>query len=347
MTLSDHEQDERVPAWTLPEYTRITQWVEGAKRIWLPLHVSPDGDSLGANLAFARALTRRGFSCQVVSPDPIPDVYTPFYKSDEIYIGDVPPGPKATHIACLDISDPTRTGGFYQANEAAFKGETGVKILNMDHHATNVRFGDLQLLDVSAAACAEQVAVALNDLGWAVDAEIARFILLGIVTDTLGFRTPATTARTLRIASHMMERGGDLFSIVDQVFNVRPLSTIMLWSKALASVSLGARGRVIYIHVTPAMLQETGAKEEELEGLASYLASVRGKVKVAAVLKEREDGTTRVSLRSNPGVDVASIAQRFGGGGHTQAAGATIPAVGKEADRLFLKACEEVLAGDR
>ena len=91
------------------------------------------------------------------------------------------------------------------------------------------------------------------------------------------------------------------------------------------------------------MLREAGAKEEELEGLASYLASVRGKVKVAAVLKEREDGATRVSLRSNPGVDVASIAQRFGGGGHPQAAGATIPAVGEGADRLLLEACKDVL----
>jgi phosphoesterase RecJ-like protein len=343
MQLSDHEQDERVPAWTLPEYTRIIAWLEGAERIWLPLHVSPDGDCLGSNLAFACALSRRGFSCQVVSSDPIPDVYAPLFDPEDVFIGDVPPGPPATHIACLDISDPTRTGSFYKANEAAFRGENGVKILNMDHHATNVRFGDLQLLDVNAAACAEQVAVALNDLGWAVDAEIANFILLGIVTDTLGFRTPATTARSLKVASHMIERGGDLFRIIDQVFNVRPLSTIMLWSKALASVSLGANGRVIYVHITPEMLREAGAKEEELEGLASYLASVRGDVKVAAVLKEREDGATRVSLRSNPGVDVASIAQRFGGGGHTQAAGATIPAVGMEADRLFLQACEEVL----
>jgi phosphoesterase RecJ-like protein len=117
----------------------------------------------------------------------------------------------------------------------------------------------------------------------------------------------------------------------------------MLWSKALASVALGADGRVIYIHITPNILKKVGAKEEELEGLASYLSSVRGNVKVAAVLKERDDGTTRVSLRSNPGVDVAALAKRFGGGGHPQAAGATIPATGEEAERLFLKACEEVL----
>jgi phosphoesterase RecJ-like protein len=118
----------------------------------------------------------------------------------------------------------------------------------------------------------------------------------------------------------------------------------MLWSKVLASVSLGADGRVIYIRVTPNMLKEAGAKEEELEGLSSYLSSVRNGIKVAAVLKEREDGTTRVSLRSNPGVDVAAIARRFGGGGHAQAAGATIEATGKEAEWLFLKACEEVLS---
>lgn len=343
MSNTDHEQDARVPAWTLPEYTKIAAWLEGAERIWLPLHVSPDGDCLGSNLAFARALKERGYSCQVVSSDPIPDVYAPIYNAEDVFVGDVPPGPSATHIACLDISDPARTGGFYKANEAAFRAGSGVKILNMDHHATNLRFGDLQLLDVNAAACAEQVAVALNDLGWAVDAGIARHILLGLVTDTLGFRTPSTTTRTLRIASHMMERGGDLYSIIDQVFNTRPLSTILLWSKALGSVALGADGRVIYIHITPQMLEQAGAKEEELEGLSSYLATVRGKVKVAAVLKERDDGTTRASIRSNPGVDVASIAQRFGGGGHAQAAGATIPAVGAEADRLFLQACEAVL----
>jgi bifunctional oligoribonuclease and PAP phosphatase NrnA len=341
--MSDHEQDERVPAWTLPEYTRITAWLEGAGRIWMPLHVGPDGDCIGSNLAFARALRARGYDCAVVSSDPIPAIYQPLTEGEEIFIGAVPPGPPATHIACLDISNPERTGDFYTVNEAALKGETDVKVLNLDHHATNLRFGDLQLLDVNAAACAEQVAVALNDLGMAVDAEIAKYVLLGIVTDTLGFRTPSTTSRTLRIAAHMMERGGDLFDIVDQVFNTRPLSTIMLWSKALGSVSLGAGGRVIYIHITPKMLEEAGAREEELEGLSSYLSTVRGKVKVAAVLKERDDGTTRVSLRSNPGVDVASIAGRFGGGGHTQAAGATIPAIGEEADRLFLEACEAVL----
>jgi phosphoesterase RecJ-like protein len=91
------------------------------------------------------------------------------------------------------------------------------------------------------------------------------------------------------------------------------------------------------------MLNSAGAKEEELEGLSSYLATVRGAVKVAAVLKERDDGTTRASIRSNPGVDVASIARKFGGGGHTQAAGATIPAIGAEADRLFIEACKAVL----
>jgi bifunctional oligoribonuclease and PAP phosphatase NrnA len=340
---SDKIVDERVPAWSMPEYSQISDWLEGASRIFLPLHESPDGDCLGSCLAFARVLRSRGYDCAVVSTDPIPRMYSSLFDPEEVFVGATPPGPPATHIACLDISDPKRTGTFYNANEDAFLRKSDVKILNLDHHATNVQFGDLNLLDTQAAACAEQIAVAFNELGWAVDADTAGHLLLGIVTDTLGFRTPATTARTLRVAAHMMERGGSLFNIVDIVFNTRPLSTLMLWSKVLASVSLAAEGRVIYVHVTMGMLKKAGAKEEELEGLSSYLSSVRGSVKVAAVLKERDDGTTRVSLRSNPGVDVAAIARHFGGGGHPQAAGATIPATGTEADALFIKACEEVL----
>lgn len=342
-TLTDHPLDERVPAWTLPQYARIASWIEGAERIWIPLHVSPDGDSLGSCLAFAKALKLRGYSCQVVSADPVPDVYAPLYNAEDVFVGAVPPGPPATHIACLDISDPKRTGDFYTANEAAFKGETNVKVMNLDHHATNLQFGDLQLLDPSAAACCEQIAVALDELEWAVDAEIARYILMGVVTDTLGFRTPATKVRTLRVAAHMMERGGDLQEIVDAVFNTRPLSAVMLWGKVLGSATTGLDGKVLYALVTPQMLAQSGAKEEDLEGLSSYLATVRGEVKVAAVLKEREDGTTRASLRSQPGTDVASIARRFGGGGHTQAAGATIPATGEEAVRQFLDACSAIL----
>ncbi|MDQ6694512.1 MAG: DHHA1 domain-containing protein [Chloroflexota bacterium] len=335
--------DERVPSWTMPEYAKIAQWVEGAQMVWLPLHVSPDGDCIGSTLAFARALRSHGYSCAVVSSDPIPAVYASLFDPADIYIGDKPPGPAATHIACLDISDPMRTGRFYDANKEAFMGQADVKVLNMDHHTTNLRFGDLQLLDTAAPACAEQVAVALNELGWAVDPDIAAHILLGVVTDTLGFRTASTTARTLRVAAHMMDRGASLAKIIDAVFNTHPLSTIFLWAKVLASVAVGAQGRVLYVNVTPQMLKEAGAKEEELEGIASYLSTVRGKVRVAAVLKERFDGTTRASFRSQPGTDVASIARRFGGGGHAQAAGATIPSVGPQAVKQFLDACEDVL----
>lgn len=339
----DKTSDKRETLYSVPDYRQILEWLEGAENIWLPLHVSPDGDSLGSCLAFARALKAQGYRCSVVSNDPIPDIYAPLYNPKDVFVGSVPPGPQPTHIACLDISDPARTGSFYQANEATFRGETEVRVLNLDHHATNLRFGDLQLLDPASPSCAEQITLALQALGWPIDADTARYLLMGIVTDTLGFRTPSTTARTLRIAADLQELGGNLFKIVDAAFNSRPLSTLMLWSKVLASVALGAGGRVLYARVTPLMLEEAGAKEEELEGLSSWLASVRGGVQVAAVLKEREDGTTRASLRSNPGTDVSAIAQRFGGGGHAQAAGATIPATGEEAAHLFLKACEAVL----
>jgi phosphoesterase RecJ-like protein len=143
----------------------------------------------------------------------------------------------------------------------------------------------------------------------------------------------------MRMAAHLMDCGGHLFRVIDEVFNQRPLSTVLLWSKAMANVKTD--GRTLWTTVTRQMLRESSAKEEELEGLVSFLAGVKT-IKVAALLKERGDGT-RVSLRSQPGVDVSVIARTFGGGGHPQAAGCTLPAIGEAAERLLLEAVEKVL----
>ena len=213
----------------------------------------------------------------------------------------------------------------------------------MDHHSTNGLFGDLNLLDTTAAACAEQIAVLLEALELPPDPTAATWLLLGLITDTIGFRTPGTTPRSLRAGADLMERGGQLFAVVDRVFNMRPLSTVLLWSKVLAGVRTD--GRTIWATVTRQMLHDTSGKEEELEGLVSWLAGVET-IKIAALLKERGDGT-RVSLRSAPGVNVATIAAKFGGGGHPQAAGCTIPTIGEAAERDLLAAIDEVMSNER
>ena len=327
-------------------YHPVRDFLAGKRRLWLPLHVSPDGDCLGCSLALAHMLNQHGHECTVVSADPIPDVYKIFLPEpgrralDRLFVGPTPPGPPPDALVVLDCSDPPRLGAAYTANRALFD---RLPVLNVDHHSTNTRFGDLNLLDTTAAACAEQIVLLLEALDLPPDAAAATWLLLGLTTDTIGFRTTGTTARSLRLGADLMDRGGQLFAVVDRVFNLRPLSTVLLWSKVLAGVRTD--GRAIWATVTRQMLSDTTAKEEELEGLVSWLAGVET-IKIAALLKERGDGT-RVSLRSAPGVNVATIAAKFGGGGHPQAAGCTIPTIGEAAERDLLAAIDEVMSTEQ
>jgi phosphoesterase RecJ-like protein len=321
------------------DYEAAAQFIARYRRIWMVLHVSPDGDSLGSNMGLAHILRQAGHEVVVLSPDPLPDNLRPFLESDPsgaLIVSAHPPGPPPDAWVILDTSDLARLGNVYTTNTRLF--ET-LPILNLDHHPTNLLFGAVNVVDSSAAAVAEQIPLLAGVMGQELDATAANWLLLGLETDTLGFRTSSTTARTMATCARLMERGGRLYEIVDTVFTTRPLSQVLLWSRALANIKTD--GRTLWTTISREMLRETGAKEEEAEGLASYLAGVRT-MKVFALLKERGDGT-RVSLRSNPGVDVSAIAAVFGGGGHKQAAGCTITSIGEAAERALLAGIAQVL----
>jgi bifunctional oligoribonuclease and PAP phosphatase NrnA len=320
-------------------YRAAAEFIGGYHRLWMSLHVSPDGDSLGSNLGLARMLRAAGHDVTVLSADPLPEVFTPLLQADpdaRVVFSGQAPGPPPDAWVILDTSDPLRLGSVYANHKALFAERP---VLNIDHHPTNLEYGALNIIDAAAAAVGEQIPLLLDALGLTLDAPAAHWLLLGVVTDTLGFRTSSTTARTMNIASRLMAAGGRLYPIADAVFGTRPLAQVMLWSRALATVKTD--GRTLWTTISREMLRETGAKEEEAEGIASFLAGVRT-MKVFALLKERGDGT-RVSLRSNPGVDVSAIATIFGGGGHKQAAGCTIPSVGETAEQELLAAIAQVL----
>ena len=324
---------------TAADYRPAAEFIARYRRLGMALHVSPDGDSLGSNMGLAHALRQAGHEVTVFSADPLPDNLLPFLAGSPgggPRIGPPPPGPPPDAWVILDTSDLARLGSIYTAQAPLF---TSLPVLNVDHHPTNTQFGTVNVVESTAAAVAEQVPLLIEALGLDLDRETATWLLLGLVTDTLGFRTSSTTARTMATAARLMAVGADLYTVVDTVFGTRPLAQVMLWSRALAGVKTD--GRTLWTTVNREMLRESGAKEEEAEGIASFLAGVRS-MQVFALLKERGDGT-RVSLRSNPGVDVSGIARYFGGGGHKQAAGCTIPALGEAAEQQLLAAIAEVL----
>jgi len=281
-----------------------------ASKVLLISHVAPDGDTLGSALGLAAALRRRSIEVRLACADPVPaelrflpgsEGFAARGRSDEDL------------IVVLDTGDLKRIGSLYSPESFA-----AVPVINIDHHVTNVFFGDLNWVEPRAAT-AELVLDLLLEWGIPLAKEIATPLLTGIITDTQGFRTSSTTAESLRAAITLMEAGASLPEISEAVFNRRSLATLRLWGMALAQAQF-AEG-VLWVEISREMLAQVDDPMAS-RGLANFLSTF-AQARVAAVFREL-DGVVEISLRSAPGVDVSEVALRFGGGGHPQAAGCTV-----------------------
>lgn len=206
------------------------------------------------------------------------------------------------------------------------------KVINIDHHVTNSRFGDLNLVVPEAAATCEILVEAYVGLDLPIDHETATAMLAGIYGDTLGLKTPSTRPATMRASAELVEAGAYLDLVVDHLFRKKPYSTVLLWGEA--QMKARWHRRLVWSCVDHEMLARAGAASTETDGLVNFLAGTIGAF-AAALAQETADGW-RVSLRSTTeAVNVAQLAQRFGGGGHPRAAGVRLDP-GAEALEHFL-----------
>jgi phosphoesterase RecJ-like protein len=315
-------------AWTVDRTAAQTvlERLRSSRRVLLPTHQNVDADGLGSPLALLFALDRFAVdACVLISDGHLPHSlrFLPgiervlVYGHDEI--------PSYDLICMVDCSDRRRLGAFYDDDPTRVDGT--VPIVNIDHHVTNDHFGVVNIVEAEAASTAEIVADLVRLWSVPYTTEIATCLLTGIYGDTLGLRTEATTARTMRTAADLVDAGANPAAITDALFRVKPMSTVCLWEHALRNTQW--TGPLIWTEVTQEVLSECGAKPSEAEGLVNFLAGTEGS-RAAAILYE-VGGGWRVSLRSLPSdVDVAAIASEFGGGGHPRAAGCQITGGGAE-----------------
>jgi phosphoesterase RecJ-like protein len=234
-------------------------------------------------------------------------------------------------IVLVDCADPTRLGPLFEALPGWFGGS--IPIVNIDHHVTNTRFGTVNLVDSVAASTTEVLTELALSAGVLVGSDLATCLLAGIYGDTLGLQTSSTTPRTLRLAALLLESGADLPAIVTHLFRRKSFSTVRLWGLALARARL--EDGIVWTEVTAEMLEASGASAAEGEGLVNFLSGTDG-ARLALLFYEQPEGW-RVSLRSaSDELDVSAIASRFGGGGHSRAAGCRLPP-GDEARQTFLE----------
>jgi phosphoesterase RecJ-like protein len=299
-------------------------------------HKDADGDTLGCSLAFAEALRRLDKRVHVLIPPPLPEKYRWMPGFEQIREGP-PAGAEVRLVLFFDAGNLERSG------DAVAHITEKATIVNVDHHPSNSRFGDVNVIDPDAAAVGEMCLDILDHFGWEVTATMATNLYTALMTDTGGFRHENTTPKALWVGARLAALGADPSHIATMVYKSRPLTTLKLSGLSIASMQVEMDGRLAWAKVTRSMLRETGAVMAEAEGIIDTLNSIAG-LDLAIMFKEVAARLTKISVRSRGAVDSAALCARFGGGGHLRAAGAEVPLRMNEAVEAVLAAAREAIA---
>lgn len=321
------------------DFTATWQAAAPARRVVALTHANPDGDAIASVLASTRALEHAGkVVLPAVGDGELPDTLRFLPEAGQLLQPSEISLEGVDLLWIVDCADLGRLGPLHRQHPEWFDGS--IPMVNIDHHVTNTRFGVANLVDPEAAATCEVLAMLMHLARVPIDEDLATCLLTGIQGDTLGLRTPSTTARTLRVSADLLEAGADLDTIVDYLFRVKPFSTIKLWGLVLNRAE--QRDRLVWSEITEAMLESSQAAAAEGEGIVNFLTGSKG-ARVGLLLYELPDGW-RVSMRSiSEDVDVARLAALYGGGGHSRAAGCRL-APGTEARDQFLADIEARVA---
>lgn len=301
-------------------YRDVVRQIQQADRICITTHLNPDGDGIGAGLALMLALRAGGRQVRFICPSKMAAVYDFLPCFDEIQICETPEavaelGSLGTLISC-DCGDRARLGVLGDAERDT--------LINLDHHASNDRFGDMNLVDVAAESTGVVVSGVLRELGFGLNKPIATCLYTTIVFDTGRFMHSNTTAHTFRWTAELLETGIDASLINRKLTYTRTMHDLAVQRLALDFLAVDEEDeRIAGIALKRADIEQVGRPDDWGE-LVEIPRSLAGN-EVAYLLRENQDGkSVRCSLRSNPPFAVGSVAEHFGGGGHLQAAGCTI-----------------------
>lgn len=286
------------------------------------VHGNPDGDTLGCGFALKEALSSVGKMARVCCGDPVPKK---FGYMGEIDSDDFNPD----KIIAVDIADAKLLG-------KKFETKYGDKIdLCIDHHGSNRLFAERTLLDSTAAAACEIILQVILSLNTIVTKKIADCIYTGLTTDTGCFRYSNVTPRTMRMAADMIEAGAENSKINTVMFETKTKTYVALEILALDGMKMYFDGKCALITITQEMYRKSGSDETEVDAIASIPRQIEGVV-VGITMREKRDGTFKVSMRSSESADVSEICATMGGGGHPRAAGCTVQGDIDKATRTVL-----------
>lgn len=320
---------------------KILSEIKKAHKILLAFHVSPDGDSISSVLSLNVFLKKLGKNTHIVSFSKIPTEfgYLPGVSQAEIINFKKIDFSKYDLFFALDIADVKM---ITKSDYPLEKFPKNFKVINIDHHQTNPKFGDINLIGQTSST-AEIVYLLFEIWKVKISREMANLLFLGILSDTGCFQYPSTTKQSFLIASQLINKGADLNETVLYQYRSNSMNTIKYWGRVLDNMRLDKSGKFVISIVTLEEMKELGIEPgEEIGGASSFFAPIVKGTEFGIILDENE-GFIKGSIRSRKGFDVGKLAAELGGGGHKLASGFTLQLPLEEAEKLVLEKARKAI----
>ena len=307
--------------------SQVVELIENKDNFAITTHIKPDGDGIGSSLGLCWLLRSLGKNAEVVMNGGIPQAYSGLPGVDQIQNVSSVNG-KYDAVFVIECSDLARPG---------IEGLEDQFTVNIDHHATCEHFGTINWIDSTASAVGEMIYNLCKAIGGRITPEIAECVYLALVADTGSFRYSNTSDRTLKVASELVKAGAKPAKVGEAVYNSYPWSRIELMRQVLDTVKRDGTGRIAILRQTLAMGEEAGSVDGDNNGFVNIPLAAKD---IVAVIYMREIGKDqfRASLRSRGNINVAKVAEQFGGGGHKNAAGLSIDGPWDEAEATLITA---------
>ncbi len=315
---------------------RILEAIRSSKTFCVVGHVRPDGDCVGSQLGLTLALKNQGKQVVCWNEDCMPQKYE-FLDPDHLF-----ERPKTgEEFDCVLATD---AASFERLGKVGACVSRRKLLINIDHHASNTRYGDLNWVSAREPSAGELIFRLLKVAKWPITKPIADCLFTAVSTDTGSFQYATTRPATYHAAGDLVSRGADLATICQEVYQSYPVSRVRLLRHVYNHFRLTHQNQIAYFWLKKSDFARSGADSCDSEGLIDHIRAI-APVVVACVFEEIEPQLTRVSLRSkSPRVNVNEIAAQFGGGGHIAAAGARIPGKPLSVQRQVLAAVKKALA---
>lgn len=302
--------------------------LKAAEKILIVTHVRPDGDAIGSLLGLGLALNNAGKNVQMVLEDALPQNFRHLAGSSLIRREVRQPLDLKITVDCSDLG---RVGKIGQAFERWD--------INIDHHITNEKFAEMNLIVPEAVATAEIIATNLPKWGFEINKDVADALLTGVLTDTIGFRTSNMRSSVLRLSAELMDAGANLPYLYAKGITLRSYEAMRFWGAGLSK--LERENGIVWTTLTMLDRKGAGYSGKDDADLINMLTTIND-AKISIVFVEQPDGAIKVSWRAVPEFDVSTVAMYFGGGGHPAASGAEIKGKLEDVQEAVLEKTKEL-----